>query len=243
MRKILLVALVVLVLQSFPAVTESMTVGAPGIQPGRGRFIFSLDYARVKGRDLFDEDFFSLPVDVEATHFIGTVKYGLSDRVSLFGRVGSSDLTIFADTLNPHSSEIGWGGGFNFVMFEDLAMNLSLIAGAQYYTYEPQETGDRSFKWEEWDASMKVLIVNYVADPRALVEPFALTHATFYSGLRYSDVRVDWTRGRNSGTLNAEDTFGYFAGIDLVFDDNYILSIEGRFRDESAYTAAIGFKF
>lgn len=243
MKKVFCLFLAAFFVLSASFAAEAMTVGAPGIMPGHGRFIFGMEYVSVRGRTLFDENFEPNPVDTEAKHFMGTVKYGLTDRLMLFGRLGSSDLTVYGQTLYPHSSDMGWGGGFNVVLFEDLAMNLSLIAGAQYYTYEPQETEERSFKWEEWDASMKVLIVNYVADPRALVEPFALTHATFYSGLRYSDVRVDWTRGRNSGTLNAEDTFGYFAGIDLVFDDNYILSIEGRFRDESAYTAALGFKF
>ncbi len=243
MRKTLFYCLPVFIALVFCSVSEPASVGAPGILPGHGRFIFGLEYASVRGRTLFDADFEPRPVDTEAKHFLGTVKYGLTDRLMLFGRLGSSDLTIYGQTLYPHASDIGWGGGFNFVMFEDLAMNLSLVAGAQYYTYEPNPTEDRSFKWQEWDASMRVLIVNYVADPRALVEPFALTHATFYSGLRYSDVKVDWTQGPHSGTLDAEDNFGYFAGVDFVFDDNYIITIEGRFRDERAYTAALGFKF
>jgi hypothetical protein len=228
---------------SFCAVSESASVGAPGIQPEDGRFIFGLEYVSVRGRELFDEDFEAQPVDTEALHFLGTVKYGLSDRLKLFGKLGSSDLNLYGSSLYPHSSDMGWGGGFNFIVFEDLATSMQLIAGAQYYTYEPKEAENRSFKWQEWDASLRMLFINYVAESEALVEPFALSHATFYAGMRYSDAKVDWTKGSSSGTLSAEETFGYFAGIDFVFNENYIATIEGRFRDESAYTAAIGFKF
>ncbi len=222
---------------------EAASVGAPGFGPGRGRYIFGLEYVSVKGRALSDEKFEANPVDAEAKHFISRVNYGLTDRLSLSAGLGSSDLTLYGTQLYPHSGDLGWGLGFDVVLYEDLKMGISLITGAQYYTYAPAEADGRTFDWQEWDASMRLLIMNYVADPRELIQPFALTHATFYSGLRYSDVIVDWTRGAESGRLEAEDKFGYFAGIDFVFNDNYIFTVEGRFRDETAYTAGIGFKF
>ncbi len=222
---------------------ESASVGAPGIQPGRGRFIFGLEYSSMSSREFFDENFSAGIVDTDAAHFLAKMKYGFSDRITLYAKAGSSDLNIYNSTSYPNSSEIGYGAGVDFILFEDLQTGLSLIAGAQYYTYEPKSLPQNSFKWEEWDASIKMLIVNYVADPMALIEPFALTHATFYSGVRYSDARINWTRGINSGTLVAEDTFGLFVGVDFVFNDNYIITLEGRFRDEEALTAAMGFKF
>ncbi len=243
MKKMCCSILVFLFVISAVGAAGAATIGAPGIPPGQGRFSFGLEYISVRGRNLSDENFEPRAVDTEALHYLGTVKYGLSERLTLFGRAGSSDLTIYGQELYPHSSDMGWGGGFNFVLLEDLSMNLKMLGGAQYYTYEPDPAEGRSFDWQEWDASMAVLIVNRIDARRPLIEPFALTQTSFYAGGRYSDARVDWTRGADSGTLKAEDNLGYFVGIDLVFNDNYAFSLEGRFRDERAYTAAISFKF
>ncbi len=223
---------------------ESVSVGVPGFQPENSRFFFGLQYSQADGRTFFDPVFEDIVVDSEVFHYLATLHYGLSHRVSLFGKAGYSELAIYGRELYAHPERIGFGGGLNLLLFEDPVSGVSFIAGAQYYSFSPGTVGNRSFDWQQWDASLKMLIMNYVADPRALVEPFALTHATFYAGLRYSDASVGWKRGLESGTLKTEgDNVGYFAGIDLVFNDNYMMTIEGRFQDENAISAGIGFKF
>ena len=244
MKKILILLAVVL---GFTLAVECASVGAPGFLPERGRYIVGFEYGSVKGRDLSDSKLGTNALEVESAQYFAKILYGLSDRISLLARIGSSDLKLWnpntSATYN-HSSDLAWGLGLKTIFFEDLGLGLSLGGGAQYFTFEPKKTSDnRTAEWTEWDASLYMVIVNIVSEATSLVEPFTLTSTSFHAGARYSDASVDWTYGGLKGSLQSDESFGFFTGFDFVFNDNYILGIEARFSDESAYTATLGFKF
>ncbi len=244
MKKILVVLGIIL---SFTLAAECTSVGAPGFLPERGRYIMGFEYGSVKGRDVSDSKLGAKALDVESGQYLAKILYGLSDRVSLLARIGSSDLKLWnpntSATYN-HSSDLAWGLGVRTIFFEDLELGLSLGGGAQYFTFEPQKTSDnRTAEWTEWDASLYVVVVNTVDESTSLVEPFTLTSSSFHAGARYSDASIDWTYGGLKGSLESDDSFGFFTGFDFVFNDAYILGIEARFSDERAYTATLGFKF
>ena len=226
---------------------ECASVGVPGFLPERGRYIMAFEYNTVKGRNLSDASFGTQALDTGSKQYVAKIVYGLSDRISLLAKAGSADLKLWnpnASATYIHSSDLAWGLGVRTVFFEDLKLGLSLGAGAQYFTFEPNVTSDnRTAEWTEWDGSLYMCIVNVVTESKSLVEPFTLTASTFHAGVRYSDAHVDWTYGSTSGTLDADKNFGFFTGFDFVFNDNYILGIEARFSDEKAYSAALGFKF
>jgi hypothetical protein len=244
MKRILIALSVVL---GCALAVECASVGAPGFLPERGRYIMALEYNSVKGRDFTDPKLGPWSLDTEGKQFIGKVTYGLSDRVSLVAKLGSSELKLWdpnASTGYEHGNDLTWGLGLRTIFYEDPAIGLSIGAGAQYFTFEPKKTSaNRTAEWKEWDGSVYMCIANVVAGREALFEPFALTSTSFHAGMRYSDARVEWTSPSQSGKLNSDDNFGYFTGFDFVFNDSYIMGVEARFSDENAYTAVFGFKF
>ena len=236
----------ILVLVSTVAI-ECASVGNPGFLPERGRYIVGLEYNSVKGRELSDATLGTLALDTESKQSLAKIVYGLSDRISLVAKAGSSEVNLWdqnTSTTYSHSSDLAWGLGLRTLFYEDLKLGLSLGAGAQYFTFEPKPTSDnRTAEWKEWDTSLYMCIVNVVSEAKSLVEPFVLTSSSFHTGVRYSDAEVEWTTSTQSGTLEADNNFGYFFGFDFVFSDNYIMGIEARFSDEKAYSAVLGFKF
>lgn len=250
MKRILIVLGVVLgctlVWEISPDV-ECASIGTPGFLPERGRYIIAFEYDTLNSRNFSDAKLGTYALEASSKKYVAKIVYGLSDRISLIAKGGSADLKLWnpnASATYTHSSDPAWGLGVRTVFFEDLKLNLSLGAGAQYFTFEPGKTSDnRTAEWTEWDGSLYMCIVNVITEAKSLVDPFTLTASTFHAGVRYSDAHVDWTYGSSSGTLDADDTFGFFAGFDFVFNDNYILGIEARFSDESAYSAVLGFKF
>jgi len=239
-------SLAVMVL-AFAIFGECASVGNPGFLPEKGRYIMGFEYNSVKGGDLSDSKFGTRPLEPESKQSLAKIVYGLSDRLSILAKVGSSDLVLWnpnASTSYSHSSALGWGAGFRVIFYEDLGLGLSLGGGAQYFTFEPDKTNDnRTAELVQWDSSLFMCIMNRIADADSYVEPFRLTSTSFYTGARYSETQIDWTYGSSSGTLEADDNFGIFAGFDFVFDDNYIMGIEARFSDEKAYSAVLGFRF
>lgn len=244
MKRILVVLGIVF---GYTLIVECASVGAPSFLPERGRYIMAVEYNSVNGRDLSDATLGSLLLDTEGKHYVGKVIYGLSDRISIVGKLASSELQLYdqnASSTYNHNSDLGWGLGFRAILYEDLDLGLSLGTGAQYFTFEPKATSaGRTAEWTEWDASIYMSIVNIVSEAKSLVEPFLLTSTAFHAGFRASDASVDWTSGFSSGTLDSDTNFGYFAGFDFVFSDNYILGFEARFSDETAFTTVLGFKF
>lgn len=232
---------------AFTGIIECASVGNPGFLPERGRYVLGFEYDSVKGKDLSDITLGTQALDTEAKHSLAKIVYGLSDRLSLLAKFGTADLNLWnpnTSTTYSHSGDLGWGLGFRTIFYEDLKLGLNLGGGAQYFTFEPENTTDgRTAEWKEWDASIGMCIVNIVSEAKSLVEPFALTSTTFYAGIRYSDAEVEWTYASQSGKLTADDDFGYFVGFDFIFNDNYIIGIEGRFSDEKATSAVLGFKF
>ncbi len=226
---------------------ECAPVGNPGFLPERGRYIVGFELNSLKGRDISHSAFGAQPLDVESGQYLGKIVYGLTDRLSLLAKAGSAELNLWdrnTSTWYKHSSDLAWGGGFKLIFYEDLKLGLSLGGGAQYLTFEPKETTDnRTAEWTEWDGSFFMSVVNNVRESKSLIEPFTLTSTSFHTGVKYSDVNVDWTNGAASGTLEADDNFGYFVGFDFVFSDNYLMGIEARFSDEKAYSAVLGFRF
>ena len=236
----------ILVLVSTVAI-ECASVGNPGFLPERGRYIIGFELNSVKGRNLSDTTLGSLALDTESKQYLAKIVYGLSDRISLVAKGGQSEANLWdpnASTTYSHSGDLAWGLGLRTLLYEDLKLGLSFGIGAQYFTFEPKPTSDiRTAEWKEWDGSLYMCIVNVVSEAKSLVEPFVLTASSFHAGMRYSNAEVDWTTSTQSGTLEADDNFGYFVGFDFVFSDNYIMGIEARFKDEKAYSAVLGFKF
>ena len=224
---------------------EAASIGGPGFLPEKGRYVIAVEYDSLKERAFSDSTFSSQSVNAECKQYVAKVVYGLSHRVSVVVKGGSSDLKIWEGTTAKRSQSGGlaYGLGAKVIFYEDLNLGLNLCGEAQYFSFSPGDSGSETAKWKEWDGALFVTIVNMITEAESLVEPFSLTSTGFHAGLRYSNANIDWTSGSTSGTLEADDTVGFFGGFDFVFNDNYLLGIEARFSDEKAYTAALGFKF
>ena len=224
---------------------ESASIGGPGFFPEKGRYIIAMEYDSLKERAFSDSAFSSQPVNAECKQYLGKLVYGISHRLSLVVKGGSSDMKIWEGNTSKRSQSGGtaYGLGTKIIFYEDLNLGLNLCGEAQYFAFSPKDSGTKTAEWKEWDGALFVTIVNIITESESLVEPFSLTSAGFHAGLKYSNADIKWTDGSASGTLECDDTLGFFGGFDFVFNDNYLLGIEARFSDEKVYTAALGVKF
>ena len=224
---------------------ESASIGGPGFLPEKGRYIIAMEYDSLKSRAFSDSAFCSQSVNAECKQYLAKLVYGLSHRVSLVVKGGSSDMKIWEGNTSKrsHGGGMAYGLGTKIVFYEDLNLGLNLCGEAQYFSFSPKDSGTKTAEWKEWDGALFITIVNAITESKSLVEPFSLTAAGFHAGVKYSNANIEWTNGSASGTLESDDTVGFFGGFDFVFNDNYLLGIEARFSDEKAYTAALGFKF
>ncbi|MEW5692871.1 MAG: hypothetical protein AB1765_06210, partial [Candidatus Hydrogenedentota bacterium] len=84
----------------------------------------------------------------------------------------------------------------------------------------------------------------------SLIVAYQYIQALPYAGIKFSDWDTDWAiwqtdvpATRSSGQDEAEDNFGVIVGCDFYFERDWKLNLEGRFCDETAFSASLGYTF
>jgi hypothetical protein len=183
----------------------------------------------------------------------------LFDKAYIYGFCGAADaeykFKVSGSDVTWHTeTEIGWGGGATVIVYEkeiivrdkailrigvdgkyrnsDLGVDKITINGLNINATDASVT-EKSFKSDEWQ-----IAVGLSCQFDRLVP---------YGGVKYSDIEGE-AIASVSGTgykadFAAEDKFGTFCGIDVLFGDSFSAYVEGRFVDETAISGGATIRF
>ena len=230
---------------------RALNVGHPGEQPDRGNFFLGAEIISMKDHDLADSRLGASALQPDSARYLANVTYGFTDRITIFAKLGAADCTLWnpnAGTNYEHDNGIAYGLGIRGVLYEDIGIGMRVGIGAQYFAFSPDDyydaaTGIRELEWKEWQGELFMRLGSRMSEGHPLFKPFQLTGTGFYVGVKYSDVQADWKTLAASGTLEAIDNMGMFAGFDLTFNETYMLTVEACLKDETLYAAGLTFKF
>ncbi len=247
MKRGLAAILIMVICAAVAGEAGAISVGVPGRPVLQGRVVSGLEYSSIKDRDLGDPLLGPNKLKTDSRQFFGKLTYGLTDRVTIFGKLGVADLQLWDENqqvLYDHGGDLAYGAGLKVKFYEDLSLGLTLWAGGQYFAFDPSDAnGGRSASWVEYQGELGLSLTKTIIEAESLVEPFLLTHTGFHAGLKFSDVNVDWTTPSLGGTMEAMDSVGFFTGFDVLFNDLFLISAELRAGDEMAMAAGLGFLF
>jgi len=176
-----------------------------------------------------------------------------TDKLFAYGIIGAADAEYKLDVGAKHvkwdtDTNIAWGAGATLILYEkeitvrdkailrigidgkyrrsDLDLDKVTINDDSYDAGDSAIT-DKKFEQDDWQVSAGVSCQFDRVIP--------------YAGVKYSDmdgeasVTVSGTEYKSD--FSAEDNFGLFCGIDILFTDCFTANVEGRFIDETAITA------
>ncbi len=153
--------------------------------------------------------------------------------------------------FNP-KDELFWqaGASFNLVEIKMEEMDLIFFADGKFRKVLASDEFDsvqvngttytgsgitvsEDFDWSEWQGALGVAARIWSFVP--------------YAGVKYSDVeaKTTVTAGGTQYALDAEsdNIIGTFAGIMMIFGENFFADAEARFGDETGFAGKVGFKF
>lgn len=153
-----------------------------------------------------------------------------------------------------------WGAGVKSKIIE--IFGFKLLADVQYIIYDSD--ADVKIDGTNFDDFMNVIAIGDFSShahfesrqwQAALYVTKNIDGATPYAGIKYSDatIKLDIYGRERSGNIysfhqginvEAKDNVGVFIGIDFeVIPDRLIVSVEGRFIDETAATIGVEYRF
>jgi len=164
--------------------------------------------------------------------------YGLTDRLSidLKAGLGNADHEESRD-LPDLDYAAGFAGGYGFRVraFRISQGDIDLIVGGQHISVHPRDIdlGGKHYEsfLDDWQLSF--------------VTAKSFSSATIYAGGKFSDLEsVYKVDKKNKKRRFSRDHIGLVAGVDAYFHEGTVrLNLEGRFIDETGFSAAVGYLF
>jgi hypothetical protein len=211
------------------------SVGSPASILKRGRWVMGLGGGALLDRGLKGGG----SGDVEATviqggHFRG---YGLTDWLSLYGKVGGASLEA-----EDRGTSTDFGGALFLSaqvkgrLWRHVKTELEWDGSVQFVHLRSRHTDDNEGDWNEWQFATSV------AKGFGRVKP--------YVGVKVALVDFDFTL-RKGGTITQQDTYqedgvvGAFIGSDVSFgqSENVVLNVETSYLDGAELSLAITYTF
>jgi len=204
----------------------------------------------VNGREL---DVSGESVEIEVRFYTGKLSYTIADRIDVYAFFGVIDEAEVDEEVDDNNykylfdEDFAWGIGATVLIYE-LENGIKLGVDAKYRTAEVDLTeldingtrygiadiSDIQGDFDEWQVAL------------GITKQFGKFIP--YGGVKYSDVEVQ-AKGTVLGTVyqtaevNSENIFGIFIGCNILPMDNLSLNIEGRFIDETAFSAGLTYRF
>ncbi len=214
--------------------------------PEKGKLTASYEYTKVENRRIVEYDGGSLWIVDSSQRNLGKLSYGVEENMAVDFRLGSNTLEL--EPENNYGGDPGmrfdtgdaWGLGLRVRLFENSERNMAVGAGFQYQhfsndnaiRYYPNDPF--SCKSEEWHVSVDVA--------RKLNK-----HLLLYTSGRYSEIALPYTHADphipRIGGFEERDNLGIAVGAEIKLAKKISLSLEKRFVDEDAYTAALHYTF
>ncbi len=186
----------------------------------------------------------------------GVVTFNILNRVDLFAVFGSSRVNSdwrFVDAAqNVHRIELEtnydflWGLGVRGILYEEEEVCLTMggryeesSALPSYLTSDgvPQPLGSGQLQWREWQIDLDLSYQIDIFNP--------------YIGVKYSNARTELggflepisEKGTGSNQFKNRAPLGIFIGCGLSSSKYFMLNIEGRLIDETAFTVSGDIQF
>ncbi|MBL4888538.1 MAG: hypothetical protein JKX97_00790 [Candidatus Lindowbacteria bacterium] len=215
------------------------------IAPAKGKWAASGHVHKLSERNTDLSQTAGSKVDVDYLVYIGRVHYGLSDRVEIYGELGSvsaglnqtSGTLLFNDIST--GSELIWGAGIQGILHDAKTWNIGM--DLQYLSTKdltgPAVGGATNglpwtIDWTEWHVAVQA---------QTTIEGFIP-----WVGVKYSDATVENLRingAPDPRELEASDNVGVYGGVATMIGDKTAVYVEGRFIDETAFGGGIKYNF
>jgi len=185
---------------------------------------------------VFDRDMKKGLGGAETTQFFYDESYGIYDWLSFDGRLGLGDAEF--DTREAGHLDYGFGFagayGTRFRIYNNEEKRLTGIFGFQHISAHPPREEVNNVKysaiWDEWQFSL--LLAKGIGN----FKPYAGIKASQLYIIRRDNAQNEWAWN------GARKHFGVVAGSNINLFKNCFLDLEGRFIDETAFSAALNFK-
>lgn len=191
--------------------------------------------------------------DVKNIAMLGRLSYGVTDRIEIYARLGSTTLDIQdeADAGNAGtarfdgSRQFTYGGGIGAILIGDASRNLAVQANALVHD---RHTGRWSgfiagtvndYDYHEWQVGLQA----QMRFDRFLVASPALG----YVGVKYSDAELEENIQNgvviNNSDHEARENIGVYVGLSVALTESWRAYIEGRFLDERSVGGGIRYTY
>jgi hypothetical protein len=179
----------------------------------------------------------------EENRFIARATYHASDRASLYGELGVTD----SDESEGPVPIVG--AGLKVELYNAEAIQLGAFASAQYVhdiEYEA-DLGIADFKQTEnyFEVNGGIIISRFTKlDETTGFVPYGGFMVSMLDGDEdYELVYADGSSERESGDLQDDGMFSIFAGAALTMNDRVGVRLEGRFINQTSFTAGFTYSF
>ena len=237
MKKACILASSGLFLFVFCILAEAASVGSPASILKKGQWVFGLEgnFLSDRALELNGSSTYELKCG-QGFHMRG---YGLTDRISIYGKVGFGDLEVENTSTNKIDNlHTGFAGGLKIkgLIFEEESLGIEMGVGAQFfYLYAHRDASDTD--WLEWQLS------SYVSKEIWRLKP--------YAGVKFSWIELDFEikeeegGDKRRGTYEEDDLVGLFVGTDLYFgeDKAIFLNAEAGFITGNEFTIGLNYRF
>ena len=213
-------------------------VGSPASILKKGRWAMGLVGGWVADRNFKGN---AQATVVHAGHFRG---YGLTDRLSLYGRLGGAGIEVDDPSIQKTDRSTTHSFGLNFAgaaqlkarVMESKRFGVEWDASAQYVEMRAGHKGKNEGRWHEGQLATGLAK--------------SLGRFTPYAGVKFAMVDFVY-KVRESGTLLRQDKYeqetpvGLYAGTDVRFGEqqDVILNVEGDYLDGLEVTVALAYTF
>ena len=235
---IFLALLAALLLSDIP-LAFAETVGSPSSILKKGKWVMGLAGGGTPGREMSGD------AETTITHGAHYRGYGLSDRLSVYLKLGAAYLEIDdpaikktndLDTTNSFGTNFMTGLALKAKLFESTKYRWEWDGSLQYLDLRQRHKDKNELRWHEWQ------LTTSVAKEFGRVKP--------YLGVKVAMVNAFYRvrqQGRllQQGRYKEKSRLGLFLGTDCALGDSedVILNLETAYQDGPEVTASLAYTF
>ncbi len=220
------------------SLAQAAPVGSPAGLLKKGQWDFSLEGAYLSERPM--ETAGDPNYHVNITHGYHSRGYGLSDRLTIRGRVGGTYGYIYDESIAGAQSETSMSGGMGLgvqlqgIILKNEKYGFEWNGSGQFLFMRShhKRNGKANVDWYEWQLS------SCIAKAIGRIKP--------YIGVKFSTVDLDYDDGKGNQTSYDEDgSVGPFVGTDIYLgeDRDIVINLEGSFLLGNELYGALRYKF
>ncbi len=213
-------------------------VGSPASLLKKGQWDFAIEGGYFSERPM--ESSGNANYEVSISHGYHSRSFGLTDRLTITGKVGGIYGYIYDETTPGTQTKISLSGGLGLgiqlkgIIFENEDSRVEWDGGSQflYMRSHHKRSGKANTDWYEWQIS------TCLANEVGRFKP--------YAGVKFSTVDLDHDDGKGNKTSYDEDgSIGPFVGTDIYLgqDRDIVINLEAGFLLGNEFYGGIKYRF